>query len=271
MTGAQTIREARLKAGLTQSELAARLGRDRAQVARWEIGGQEPSFENVQAVVEACGFELKLEIAERVVDRTLDLELEASLLGAPQQRMQSLLARLESESAASPASLDPHAVFDVLGKERIGYVVVGGFARVLHGSAETTRGIDIAPSLRDDDLRRLVRGLGQLDAKGADGEPLRVDELTAKERTVARTGAGEVAILPVPWGTRGYDDLRIRANRENLGEGARPPIASLVDCVRMLEASRRSIDQERVQRLRRMMELERQRTRSRSRTLWLER
>ena len=41
--------------------------------------------------------------------------------------------------------------------ERIAYVVVGAFARVVHGSAETTRGIDISPSLRDDDLRRLAR------------------------------------------------------------------------------------------------------------------
>lgn len=54
MTAAQIIREARLKAGLTQTELAERLGRERAQVARWEIGGQEPSFENLQSVVEAC-------------------------------------------------------------------------------------------------------------------------------------------------------------------------------------------------------------------------
>jgi transcriptional regulator with XRE-family HTH domain len=263
LSGAQIIREARLKAGLTQSELGARLGRDRAQVARWEIGGQEPSFENVQAVVEACGFELKLEIAERVVDQALDLELEAGLLAAPQQRMQSLLDRLGTEPDAGSAGLDPHALFDALGQERIGYVVVGGLARVLHGSAETTRGIDIAPSLRDDDLRRLVHLLGQLGAKRPKGEPLHVDELAATERTVARTDAGEVAVVPAPWGTRGYDDLRLRANRENLGQGARPPIASLVDCVRMLEASSRLIDHERIERLRRMMELERQRTRSR--------
>jgi transcriptional regulator with XRE-family HTH domain len=94
MTGAQIIREARLKAGLTQTELADRLGRDRAQVARWETGGQEPSFENVQAVVEACGFSLRVEIAEREETPALDAELQASLLEAPQQRIQALLDRL---------------------------------------------------------------------------------------------------------------------------------------------------------------------------------
>jgi transcriptional regulator with XRE-family HTH domain len=98
MTAAQIIREARLKAGLTQSELAERLGRERAQVARWEIGGQEPSFENLRSAVEACGFVLKVEIAEREQDSALDAELEASVLQAPQQRVQAMLDRLGGAS-----------------------------------------------------------------------------------------------------------------------------------------------------------------------------
>jgi transcriptional regulator with XRE-family HTH domain len=94
VTGAQIIREARLKAGLTQTELAVRLGRDRAQVARWETGGQEPSFENLRAVVEACGFSLRVEIADRKETPALDAELDTSLPQAPQQRVQALLDRL---------------------------------------------------------------------------------------------------------------------------------------------------------------------------------
>jgi transcriptional regulator with XRE-family HTH domain len=94
MTAAQIIREARLKAGLTQTELATRLSRERAQVARWEIGGQEPSFENLRSVVEACGFSLRIEIAERDETPALDAELDASLPQAPQQRVQALLERL---------------------------------------------------------------------------------------------------------------------------------------------------------------------------------
>ena len=96
MTSAQVIREARLKASLTQAELAERLGRDRAQVARWETGGQEPSFEHVRAAVEACGFVLKVEIAEREENPALDAQLETSLLQAPQQRVQALLDALGS-------------------------------------------------------------------------------------------------------------------------------------------------------------------------------
>lgn len=97
MTGAQIIREARLKAGLTQAELAERLRRDRAQVARWETGGQEPSFENLRAVVDACGFVLRVEIADREDDEALDAELTATLQQAPQQRVQALLEALDPE------------------------------------------------------------------------------------------------------------------------------------------------------------------------------
>ena len=94
-TAAQVIREARLKAGLTQTQLAERLGRERAQIARWETGGQEPSFENVVAVVEACGYALTVEISERIDDPALDAELTASILQAPQQRVHALLDRRE--------------------------------------------------------------------------------------------------------------------------------------------------------------------------------
>jgi transcriptional regulator with XRE-family HTH domain len=94
MTAAQLIREARLRAGLTQAELAARLGRERAQVARWEIGAQEPSFANLRSVVEACGFALRIEIVEREETHELDAELIVSVPQAPQQRVQALLERL---------------------------------------------------------------------------------------------------------------------------------------------------------------------------------
>jgi hypothetical protein len=149
---------------------------------------------------------------------------------------------------------DPYAIFAALERERAAYVVVGGFARVVHGSAETSDGLDIVPSLREENLRRLGRVLEELEAP----QPALAEHVGRSEPLTVRTSAGELRIVPEPWGTRGYDDLRIRASRENLGRGARPQVASLVDCVRMLEASTREPDAERLQRLRRLMELERQ-------------
>ena len=52
---------------------------------------------------------------------------------------------------------DPYALFAALDRERIGYVVIGGFARVVHGSAEITDGLDIVPSLHPENVRRLGR------------------------------------------------------------------------------------------------------------------
>lgn len=149
---------------------------------------------------------------------------------------------------------DPYALFAALERERVSYVVVGGFARVVHGSAETSDGLDIVPSLREENLRRLGRALEELEAPQSD----LAERLAGSEPLTAQTRAGELRVVPEPWGTRGYDDLRIRTFRENLGRGARPQVASLVDCARMLEASEREPDVERLQRLRRVMELERQ-------------
>ncbi len=147
---------------------------------------------------------------------------------------------------------DPYALLAALDRERVSYVVVGGFARVVNGSGETTRGLDIVPSLREENLRRLARVLEQLEA------PVNADQLASAEPVTASTRAGELRIVSAPWGTRGYDDLRRRADRENLGRGLRPQVASVVDCVRMLEASDREFDVDRLLRVRRMMELERE-------------
>jgi hypothetical protein len=151
------------------------------------------------------------------------------------------------------APFDPYELFVALDRERVAYVVVGGFARVVHGTGEVTDGVDIAPSLREENVRRLSRALEELGTS----EPALADRLDAGEPITARTRAGELRIVREPWGTRGYDELRRRASRENLGRGVRPSVASVVDCVRMLDASERPEDADRLLRMRRMLELER--------------
>ena len=151
-------------------------------------------------------------------------------------------------------TFDPYALLSALDRERVSYVVVGGFARVVHGSAEATDGLDVVPSLREENLRRLGRALDELEAS----QPGLEERLAAASPVTLRTSAGELRLVAEPWGTRGYDDLRRRAVREHLGRGVRPPVASIVDCVRMLDASERKADADRLRRLRRLMELERQ-------------
>jgi hypothetical protein len=154
---------------------------------------------------------------------------------------------------------DPYALMDALERHRVTYVIVGGLGRVIHGSDEITDGLDIVPSMRDENLRRLGQALEDLNARRSDGQPLGFERdlrrLPALELT---TDAGELKIVSEPAGTRGYDDLRRRAVREPLGHGLRPSVASPDDHARMLAALDRPQDQVPLQTMQRLIELERE-------------
>jgi len=159
---------------------------------------------------------------------------------------------------------DPIAVLQALDAEGVRYIIVGALGRVIHGSPELTDGIDIVPSIKDENLRRLAQALDELQARRADGKPLKLDrDLVRAPALELRTSAGELQLVPEPAGTRGYDDLRRGASREPLGHGVRPSVASLPDHARMLAALDRQQDLEILQTTRRLIELEHQRTRSR--------
>ena len=93
--GGPLIREARLRAGLTQAELAQRTGRERSVIARWDQGAVSPSIDNLLAVVHACGFDLPLVLVPR--DTTQDEQLEEGRLLSPERRVDRLLFRLGDE------------------------------------------------------------------------------------------------------------------------------------------------------------------------------
>jgi transcriptional regulator with XRE-family HTH domain len=86
---ATLIREARLRAGMTQQELAARSGRERSVIARWEQGGVAPSLETLLELVRACGFDLPLELIAR--DDSTDERLRQNVLLSPERRVERLL------------------------------------------------------------------------------------------------------------------------------------------------------------------------------------
>jgi transcriptional regulator with XRE-family HTH domain len=97
MRGADLIREARTRAGLTQDELSQRSGRPRSLIARWEQGSVSPSIDNFLEVIEACGFELPLVLVER--DTTLDQRLEKNRQLSPERRARRLFTQLEKDQS----------------------------------------------------------------------------------------------------------------------------------------------------------------------------
>src|SRR5437764_9489534 len=79
---------------------------------------------------------------------------------------------------------DPYAILQALGDHRVQYVLIGGFARVLQGTEEITRGIDIVPSTRGDNLQRLDTALQQLGATQPNGRKIDLSEAAVGERPV---------------------------------------------------------------------------------------
>jgi hypothetical protein len=169
----------------------------------------------------------------------------------------------EEEIVANRASaFDPYTMLAALQARGVSFVVIGAFARVIHGTGEVTDGLDVTPSMRDENLSRLAKTLDDLDAPRRDRKQLDLAQL--RERVVELdTRAGELKLVPEPAGTRGYDDLRRHASREPLGRGVRPQVASPGDLARMLGALEREHEIPTLLRLRRVIELEREVVRGR--------
>jgi transcriptional regulator with XRE-family HTH domain len=82
------IREARRRAGLTQADLAKRVGTSQPAIARYERARAMPDIDTLHRIVEACGLELRLalanpdpqrEAAQRAaLERTVEERLQAN-------------------------------------------------------------------------------------------------------------------------------------------------------------------------------------------------
>jgi hypothetical protein len=165
--------------------------------------------------------------------------------------------------SAQQQPFDPYAILAALDRQRVTYILIGGFARVIQGADEFTSGVDLVPSLRPENLRRLTLALEDLGAERVDRTTLDLEEATIRQEPLLelRSPAGEIKIVPEPAGTRGgYDDLRRAANREPIGKGLRPSVASVGDLARMLAALDRERDLPQLRQLRQLLELERGRS-----------
>jgi hypothetical protein len=159
--------------------------------------------------------------------------------------------------AHQASSFDPYELLAALQARRVSFVVIGAFARVIQGTGELTDGIDVTPSMREENLSRLAKALDDLDARPSDGKQLDLGKLRNPVIELD-TRAGELKLVPEPAGSRGYDDLRRHASREPLGQGVRPQVASPGDLARMLGALKREQEIPTLLRLRRLIELDRE-------------
>ena len=86
--GGLWIREARLRAGLTQNELAERLATSQSLIARWERGVVEPAFGTVIKAVRACGLDLSVRVV--AYDDDHDVLIKENLKLSPAERLQRM-------------------------------------------------------------------------------------------------------------------------------------------------------------------------------------
>ena len=90
VVGGTLVREARLRAGLTQAELARRAGTTQSSIARLESGRTSPAFDTVRRLVSLCGLDLHVELHDH--DGSGAAHLDRTLQQTPDERVADALA-----------------------------------------------------------------------------------------------------------------------------------------------------------------------------------
>ena len=146
------------------------------------------------------------------------------------------------------AEFDPRAIFDVLDRHGVRYVLIGGMAAILHGASHVTTDVDVVPQDARDNLERLSAALRELHAPirvhgEPDGVPFDVaaESLARVRAWNLQTDVGDLDLTFEPSGTRGFEDLKRDAIVMHLRSGD-VPVASLADVIRSKEAADRPRD-----------------------------
>jgi transcriptional regulator with XRE-family HTH domain len=217
MRSADLLVAGRRRAGLSQDELAQRLGRTQSTIARWETGHQRPPLESVLDALHACGVELAVGMPR--YDDSFDSLIAQQLRRDPADRVRHL----------SPGGFDPIGILSELA-EHTRFVVAGPVAGALNGWPIMlgARALEIVPA--DPSMRHVEAAARRLGAEPAEDGP------DGSRRWVLATGAELHATL-VPPGTRGYTDLVRDAQSMQIVPGISVRVCSLIDLIRIAEAS----------------------------------
>ena len=234
------IRIARDRAGLTQEQLAARSGRPRETIARWESGSQAPSLDAVSALVAQCDLDLVLRLAES--DTTL-LERVREQIALPPSRR---LGRL------SPAETvrDAKQCLRWLASARTPTIVIGQVGAAVLGAPQRPDGAQVEfvsadPLSTERELR--AAGLMAVDVE----ERWRHED--AREPWVF-TGGATLAIARRVSGTGDYRDLKRSASTVDFEKRTQVTVAHPRDLLRIADASPRDSERARVPGLQALLE-----------------
>jgi predicted nucleotidyltransferase len=160
----------------------------------------------------------------------------------------------------SEPELAPDRILAVLAEHGVRFVLVGGFAAVIHGSPYVTTDVDVVPESTEENLRRLSDALRSMHAQvWTTGEPGGLEfghdarSLGETDRWNFVTDHGRLDLAFVPTGTTGFDDLHRDALHLTI-LGVEVDVASLADVIRSKEAAGREKDRLVLPVLRRILE-----------------
>lgn len=145
-----------------------------------------------------------------------------------------------------PEEYDAHELLRRLTAAEVDYVVIGGVAVILHGSARLTRDLDIIIAPDEGNLERLGRVLVESGAQLREIEekvPFVPDAATLRnvQLLALTTDAGWIDVHRTADGAPPYDRLRDAAERMDVG-GFTVLVASIDDMLAMKNAAGRPED-----------------------------
>lgn len=145
-------------------------------------------------------------------------------------------------------SFNPERLLAVLIEEGVDFILIGGYAAMLHGASRPTEDVDVTPATDAENLTRLTKALKRLQAKiRSDAVPGGLPFSTSAEAMRGllmlnlTTDSGDLDISFHPSGTDGYADLVRSAQERSLGT-VTIRLAALADIVRSKEAAGRDKD-----------------------------
>lgn len=144
---------------------------------------------------------------------------------------------------------DPVRICEILNEERVRYVVVGGIATVMRGSSLPTRGLDVVPDRRADNVENLARALQRMHAKVRTGDEAldaRIDAEFLSGSTFMLNLTSDLGDLDIAFRPAGpledYDAWRTGAMEMSIAEGVIVLVASLDDIIASKRAANRPKD-----------------------------
>jgi hypothetical protein len=147
------------------------------------------------------------------------------------------------------AVFQPREIFRVLGAHSVKYVVIGNLGATLYGSPLVTNDVDVCPSGDERNLAALADALRQMDARirtsdAPAGVAFACDATFLRQMRMVNltTRFGDLDLSFEPSGTRGYNELSLRAVRIELQDGISTNIASLEDIIHSKETANREKD-----------------------------